>query len=892
MSVCSNVLKGGRVSARRSPAVLVVMFTSVVLIACGAGPSPTETLAARLAHGESQAANLGASLRLATGSALNAAHGVSGAEDGSAIAGRVRAAAVAPLTASQLLDWVQLVAPSLFPPGAANQTLQVAGSSYTLRTYASTGNYLAVGGTDNTVYGLGTFTNQALLSFGKLADFTCDVQGGCAVFSPDANGNLGAGVLMASAVNLRAGNSLSFQKLGPLDAIIEVASPTLTSAQLCQDVSLPAGAARVVPQPKPLPVSHHAGNEISGPFRTYPAGMFPLSSGTDVCGFVERTAPCPAPNESVAASQSNAAGGTDYLCAVSPILLNPADPTKASTNPPTPNPACARGKVLDATWADPAVQGVFIRLSWNDINPAYGVYDWSALDRELVAALRNGKVATLGVRVGGNSIPDWVFTQGDPQWGKARKLLLRDWGTNSDAVPNTNCGFEYAVASPSDAAFKGLFKKMLADLGAHVRSDQRFYSVLAGVKVTGMGMATLENRLPSRCNVAVRNPALGDVGTQGHIIALQSSSLSSPVFDAKYNLASDPSLGRVRDTSLCVCNPQVLQGGGYTPSALQAFYSEVQAALLDQFGHKQQIYMDIAAGFPQIGETGRFLGDHLVPPITSMSTGANGQLTMTYGTVRSSPAVAPTDIPNRDDTTEAVIANARTAAYAGGALDAARAFGVENAALDVIGFALLPNQGTRCTQQAAIDTTGVFAGAAAFPLARTARIDATGAKCPETIAVREGVAFDKVTGFQVVAGIGGATELDSALWNMTLNTNGLFFELYEQDAWLARKQSALNAGAVWNANPAVRSETATVQFASAAAKSGAAWNTLLLERAKVFSADATRANLFQAYPFPDNYSLTLTASPATARYFFNARACKAYATSAVPVRINTLNLIP
>ena len=710
--------------------------------------------------------------------------------------------------------------------------------------------------------------------------------------TPDSAGNMLMGATQSKVLTVRSGDTLRFKNLGPLDNIIELNSATLSSSQVCSALALPTATAHTVPVQSPLPAGYYEKNELSGPYRTYPAGIFSLSVGTDECGYIEKTTPCAAPNEFPIDVQINAAGQSEYLCRPSIFLLSPTDPTKPSTVPPTVNPVCALNRTLETTWADSAIQGVFLRLSWSDINPAYGVYDWTNLDRELVAAVRNGKNVTLGIRVGGNSIPSWVFTTPAPNLAVAKKVQLRDWGTSGEEGPNDTCGFSYAVASPSDINFKTLFKKTLDDLGAHIRSDQRFFSVLAGVKVTGMGEATLENRLPSRCNIALRNTALGDTGTQGHIVSMSSPSIGAPVFDPKYSITADATQWRVRDVSQCVCNPQVLAAAGYRPSILRTFYSEIEATLQANFGYKQLIFMNISQGFPQIGESGRYLGDHLAPPILSSTVNASGQTVFTYGTVAAAIATVPNDIVDDSFTTQALVEDARNGVFAGGDLTKARGVGVENAALDTIGFSGFPNQGVKCRQQLGIDITAGNVGNPQFPIAKTTLIDATGVRCPNAIAVREGVANSKITGFQVRNVINTASDIDAALWNMTLNTNGVFFEPYEFGAWRMRKESARNAGGVLNATPAVKVETATLNFSAATAKSGAMWNAVLLARAKTLSADPANNNLFQANPYPSEYSVAISATSTSERYFFNSRACKAFRASATPVSINTVSIVP
>lgn len=798
------------------------------------------------------------------------------------MAERVRpmAAVSSSITPAQFFDWAQTAFPSLFPVGATDQRLVDGGISYTYRQYASTDIYLLVAEGSGAIYGYGAVTGNLLAPLGSLNDFACDVLKTCVRVTPDADGNLGAGGLRLIDFTVRAGQPLTFDGLTSADTVIEVASPTLDSATLCTATTLPEGTARAATIPAPRSADPYAGNRLSGPYRTYPAGLYAMSPGTDECGLVERDGACQGNTETTLTSIVRADGGVDSLCAVS-----------ALTAQRLPNPACVRGRVLESSWADPGIQGVFVRLSWNDIQPkGYGQYNWTALDRELAQAVRYGKAVTLGIRVGANSIPDWVFTSGHPQLGPATPYQLRDWDTGTNDIPDANCGIAYTVASPADPAYRALFNKALVDLAAHLRADERRFAHVAGVKVTGLAQHTLENRLPKRCNIARPNPALGDSGTQGHIVSLNSVNLQSPQFDGRYSVTGAPATGRIRDTSLCVCNPQVMAYAGYKPSTVLAFYNEVGATLREGFGHKQMIFMNISEGFPRVGETGRFDGDHLVPPILSAVLPLTGTPSYVLGTVRSSVARAPADIPDPNDITSMLLEAGRMGAFAGNSSTEGRQFGVENAALNPIGFASFAAAGN-CAQQTGVASSGTFAGSAAFPIAPNTPVDNGELACPNTLATREGVAYDKVTGFQVRNSLTGATEVDAALWNMTLNTNGLFFEYYESDVWVTRKQAAKNAGMAFNPAPAVQRDPGTAGASAATPKSGVQWNNLLLARAAAFSADPRHANTYQANPYPSSYTVAVSSEPGANRYVFNSRACRAWAERGVPVRINRITIL-
>ncbi|MFO1330732.1 MAG: hypothetical protein U1F56_25550 [Rubrivivax sp.] len=801
------------------------------------------------------------------------------------------AAAAAPTIATtQLLDWAQQQFADLFPPGPGNQSIVDRGVSYTYRFYPGTGNYLGVGDADGVVYALGPLNGNVLTPYGARDDFACEVLGSCTRFTPDADGNLGAGGLRSTDATVRAGTNVVFDGLGPLDTVIEVASGALDSAALCTAPALPAGAARVVALDTPLPATPQQANAFWGPPRSYPAGVYAMSVSADDCGFVERSSACVSPNEVTLRQVARADGTVDRLCMPTPSLMNPANPTRPLHDPPRPNPACNPGAILDSTWADPGVQGVFVRLSWKELQPdGPGRYDWTMIDRALAQAVRHGKQVTLGLRTGGNSIPGWVFTSGHAQLGPALLLRLRDWGTGPDGQPDGNCGIETLHASPSDAAFKALFLQALSDLAAHVREDARRFAMVAGVKVTGLGQHTLENRLPKRCNIALRDPSRGDTGTQGRIVSMDSRSLAAPIFESKYLDPANPATGRIRDVSLCVCNPQLLAAAGYKPSTVAAFYDEVEATLRAGFGHKQMIFMNISDGFPRVGEAGRFEGDHLVGRITSRRTDPAGQTLYTYDDPWPAPA-GPADIPDANDITRLLIEAGRRGDFAPGFTGAGRQFGVENAALSLPGFVSQPGRAAPCSQQLPVAAQGVFAGGAAFPIAASAVVDNTGLGCPNWMATKEGVAFDKVTGFQVTNDMGGAADIDAALWNLTLNSNGLFFEFYEQDAWLSRKQAALHAGGVLDPAPPLRNDSATPNHALAAARTLADWNTLLRARATAFSADARHANAYQAEPLPASFTVPVVSARGSSRWVFNARACRAWAERGVPVRLNRIDI--
>lgn len=85
------------------------------------------------------------------------------------------AAQSAAVDATGLFNWAETAFPTLFPAGPQNQQIVYEGKTYTIRYYASTQNYLGVTGED--IFGLGPFTGDALMGFGKLSDWQCEILG-------------------------------------------------------------------------------------------------------------------------------------------------------------------------------------------------------------------------------------------------------------------------------------------------------------------------------------------------------------------------------------------------------------------------------------------------------------------------------------------------------------------------------------------------------------------------------------------------------------------------------------------------------------------------------------------------------------------------------------------
>lgn len=127
------------------------------------------------------------------------------------VGGGSTAAAAGPITNDQLFAGAQAIFPSLFPASPAPTTinnLAYQGRVYTVKAYAN-GNYLAIS-TDGVVWGLGPYTNGALVQFEAVqayADLVCaniDCGGG----GTGGGGSLN-GCTIGAAEALRTGNTYS-----------------------------------------------------------------------------------------------------------------------------------------------------------------------------------------------------------------------------------------------------------------------------------------------------------------------------------------------------------------------------------------------------------------------------------------------------------------------------------------------------------------------------------------------------------------------------------------------------------------------------------------------------------------------------------------------------------
>jgi hypothetical protein len=214
---------------------------------------------------------------------------------------------------------------------------------------------------------------------------------------------------------------------------------------------------------------------------------------------------------------------------------------------------------MPQTWEDTALAGVFVRSEWSDLQKSPGLgddsFDFSALDRELNAAVASGKLVTLSVVAGSKGTPAWIFEEGGVE-----PLTFQDKtneGVETEAE-QAQCGPTFVLGDPTDAAYQEHYYDMIRKLGEHVRSRSDWYRAVAYVKLSGANMHTDELDLPSRCLPG------------------------------------------------CICNTEVWAKAGYTPDGLLDFFGGEMDVYQEAFPGIPMIFALIQDGWPRVSNDGDF----------------------------------------------------------------------------------------------------------------------------------------------------------------------------------------------------------------------------------------------------------------------------------------------
>lgn len=200
----------------------------------------------------------------------------------------------------------------------------------------------------------------------------------------------------------------------------------------------------------------------------------------------------------------------------------------------------------------PDIPGVFLRLHWNAVETAPGVFFWGDLDREIQRVVAAGKLYSLSFKAGGSGTPQWLNTD--------LGLPFYEFNRNVPPPLGVDCGIQMTLADPTDPLYAERYADFLRAVGALIQENQAHYWALAYVKPSGANYTSHENRLPNTCVAG------------------------------------------------CTCNTAVWAGAGYTPNGLYDFYREQELAITEAFPGKSMTYQLIQAGFPRVANPTEYLG--------------------------------------------------------------------------------------------------------------------------------------------------------------------------------------------------------------------------------------------------------------------------------------------
>lgn len=171
------------------------------------------------------------------------------------------------------------------------------------------------------------------------------------------------------------------------------------------------------------------------------------------------------------------------LVAAPAMAAPPADFTGIYTLAPNERQQAAQQDLPPAAFTNPNVDGIFIRVSWSQIEPQSATYDWTTLDAYVRPALQGRKKLSVAV-VAGESTPGWLYASGVP----AHMMTVH-------SGEKARC-FDVTIPTPWHPTFIAAHIRMMGALAQHLRSIPGAYDAVRIVKITGVNLRTAETKLP------------------------------------------------------------------------------------------------------------------------------------------------------------------------------------------------------------------------------------------------------------------------------------------------------------------------------------------------------------------------------------------------------------
>ena len=138
--------------------------------------------------------------------------------------------------------------------------------------------------------------------------------------------------------------------------------------------------------------------------------------------------------------------------------------------------------VASGVLSNPNVDGVSIRLHWNDLETADGVYDWTYLDTQISRVVAAGKSVSLRIGTGGGdatrgnggSVPGWVIDEITASVGGTPNDCTHYFHFNNPPVA------DQAIPTFWEPIFVQKRRELLTALGAHFAGNTNIKVVFVG----------------------------------------------------------------------------------------------------------------------------------------------------------------------------------------------------------------------------------------------------------------------------------------------------------------------------------------------------------------------------------------------------------------------------
>jgi hypothetical protein len=150
--------------------------------------------------------------------------------------------------------------------------------------------------------------------------------------------------------------------------------------------------------------------------------------------------------------------------------------------------------------------GGAVVMTWAEIEPSRGVYDFSEFDRRIKLVRSHGLSIELGILAGGNA-PGWIYQASSKDQSAKKLTFVFSHHQGQGHLINVT------LAPPWDPTYQAAFADMLDHVAQHLRSvDALKYVSVA--KLTGVNTDTDEARLPAETPQETGNPGVSDaIGT-------------------------------------------------------------------------------------------------------------------------------------------------------------------------------------------------------------------------------------------------------------------------------------------------------------------------------------------------------------------------------------------